>query len=192
MTASAQARSADVACEPPASAVTPAPTRAGVFGMARTTQGWPPRAVSSRTLGMPATTDSTRRTPTAPRTLQAPSAPSGLTASTTPERSDGSRTRSFPGTSTIKTPGNSRSSSSRRAVDVSATATCAGVAHPEARSPPNRALPIFPPPTMSRSTVGGCAMGRRLPVREAGHRQGPWSVVGIGNHRRGRRRYILG
>ena len=82
MTSSAQARSAEVAWEPPEMAVTPAPTRAGVLGMARTTDGCPPRAVSRRWQGMPATMDSTRVTPTAPRTRHAPSAASGLTART--------------------------------------------------------------------------------------------------------------
>ena len=57
--------------------------------------------------------------------------------------------------SSTRTPGNSAVSSWRRAADVSATATCSGATHPEARSPPNRALPILPPPTMSRV----CAMG---------------------------------
>ena len=178
MTSSAQARSAEVACDPPEIAVTPAPTRAGVLGMARTTEGCPPRAVSRRRLGMPATMDRTRVTPTAPRTRQAPSATSGLTASTVPATAHRACRRGGPvrGRRSPATPGNSQLPARRgAAADVSATATCSGVTHPEARSPPNRALPIFPPPTMSRV----CAMGGRYRRRRA-------------VHRRGRRRYMVG
>ena len=54
-----------MAALPPDRPATPAPTRAGVLGMARTTTAPGGSAASSRADERPATMESTRRTPTA-------------------------------------------------------------------------------------------------------------------------------
>ena len=54
------------------------------------------------------------------------------------------------GAATVRRPGYTAASSSRRSATGSTTATSPTPAQPERSSPPRRAPPIFPPPTMSR------------------------------------------
>ncbi len=85
---SAQSRSASVARVPAAMAAAPAPTRAGVLGMARTTgRGWG-RAPSIWARVTPAAMDSTRPTPAGSEAHTAATW-AGLTARTTPSASTG-------------------------------------------------------------------------------------------------------
>ena len=155
-------------------AVTPAPTTAGVFGMARTTTGWPPSAVSRRTDGTPATIDSTRVTPAAPRIRQAPSAASGLTASTAPAHCSATSSAGRPGASESRRPG-TLGQLGRRSADRSRRPRVARRRPAGPEETPSRALPILPPPTMSRDVTcdgrypaGTGAAGRPPPVRYSG------------------------
>src|SRR5437764_4262842 len=144
-------------------AVAPAPTRAGVFGTARTTAAPPPSQSSRRSMATPVTIETSRSAPTSATCRHAASASSGLTASTVPSAATGAASTTTPGcrsTSAERTPGS-----------FSLTASSDASAHSVASSPPSRASPIRPPPTITRR---GLDIGRRLRHRSAGPaRNGP-------------------
>ncbi len=78
-------------------AAAPAPTSAGVLGMARTTGVPGASAASMRASVTPAAMDSTRPTSRSARSRQTASTWSGLTATTTPSAATGSALRPTPG-----------------------------------------------------------------------------------------------
>ena len=71
---SAQSRSAEVTCEPPAIALTPWRISTGVLGMDRTTATGELKTASMRWVERPATTESRRVAPQAAARRAAPSA----------------------------------------------------------------------------------------------------------------------
>src|SRR5262249_17783858 len=96
---SAHARSSSPASRPGAMAAAPAPTSAGVFGMARTTAMPDPNPASSVASGTPAAIDSARWQPASAAARHAPGTSPGLTAITTPSPAQGSASTSTPGNS---------------------------------------------------------------------------------------------
>src|SRR5690606_21395206 len=157
-------------------AAAPSPTSAGVFGIARTTGTPAPAASSSAMSGTPAAIDSTRRSPTAAAPRSASRASGGLVATMTPSDSTGD--------AVTVTPGNVRSSSPRRASEISTTATASGRTTPAPRRPPRSASAMRPPPRSSSSNMG-CSVtaGPRGPA--ASPTAGPRGPRTYGWNRRG-------
>ena len=120
-------------------AAAPAPTSAGVLGIARTTLTGATASIAF--VVTPAATERMRSQP-ASATVRATAGTSpGLTASTAPS--------AFVGSATTVTFGYLAVSSSRRAATTSSTAN---PSWPAARRPPSRASPMRPPPAI-RSVI---------------------------------------
>src|SRR4051812_32601361 len=144
---SAHARSSSPAHVPAAMAAAPAPTNAGVFGMARPTGVPSPTQRSRLARGTPAAIDSTRCTPASATARHAPSTSPGFTAITAPSHAIGE--------SVMSTSTNVAASSLRRASMGSTTMSSSARAHCAPNNPARRASPIFPPPTMARRVLIG-------------------------------------
>ena len=145
---------ADVANEPPDIAATPLPTSAATLGMARMTAGSPPSAISSRWHGTPATMERTRVTP-ARDTASARHAGLGRVGLDR-EKDTGQPVAAGleqVGLGCVQLcAGPGRAPRARRAARplVRPRPRRLAASTPVPRSPPSRAPPIFPPPTMSR------------------------------------------
>ncbi len=135
-----------MARRPPEMAAAPAPTRAGVFGMARTTAASVPTASSITAVVTPAAIDSTRPAPARPAAAAAAGTSPGFTASRAP-----SARPSNPLVAT--TPGRASASHSRRAATGSTTTISEAEPQPDDTSPPTRAAPMLPPPNTTNLTV---------------------------------------
>ena len=142
---------------PPEMAVTPAPTRAGVFGHGPHDDGLPPqRGLQPRRRH--AGHDGEH--PGHPRDAEGAAGPLRHVGLHRQHRAGqalprvGEQTRLGRGRPT-RSPACSAASSSRRSATGSTTVTSPTPAHPERSSPPSRAPPIFPPPTMSRLDTRG-------------------------------------
>src|SRR6266545_4745370 len=168
--ATAWPRSASVACGPRASAVAPAPTRAGVFGIVRTIRAVGPSLRAMAEIGTPAAIDTTSFRASIAGAISSRSA--SMTCGFT-ERMRMSACFTAARLLAVTATPCRVCSSSRRSARGSAHTSSSGAAVPAASSPFTRASAMFPEPRNAIFFPSGMGRTLALPDDEILLRPGP-------------------